>query len=256
MEKLNRTAIVILTWNKLPVLKNTIDSFKKYNNVDDHDIIIVDNGSTDGTPDFLKKTNYDIILNERNFGAQMGKYIGWNRAENRGYDFILFIECDHPCYKTVPISDLERYLDKNKNVGIVRLNNKRYLKRHQITHLPIQYYRKEKLNSKFKIFKCNYHFTSHPSIFRTSLIYKIRGCVLPEYKPKMNKSGIPSLGFEKYKKIDMDKYKTAVQRSLMNFGIKEKEYMRLYMWAYILTAQIRPTCFKYVKDKRSKDWRN
>jgi len=256
VEKLNRTAIVILTWNRLHTLKNTINSFRKYNKINSNDVIIVDNGSTDKTPEFLKNTDYDIILNKSNMGAQMGKYIGWNRAFERGYDFILFLEDDHSCYRTVPILDIEKYLDINKDVGIVRLNDKGYLNRHQITHLPIRYYPRKELNDKFKIFKCNYHFTSHPSIFRTTLVSKLKGCVLPKYKPKMKKSDIPILGFDKYKKINLDKYKTAVNRALMNFNRREKEYMRLYMWSYRLTAQIKPCCFKWVDKKRMKDWKN
>ena len=99
-----RTAIVILTWNRIKGLKNTLSTFKKYNpGVKDKDIIIVDNGSTDGTQEYLKNTNYDIILNGSNLGAQEGKYIGWNAALERGYDFIIFIEDDNPCYRKVPI---------------------------------------------------------------------------------------------------------------------------------------------------------
>ena len=223
---MTRTAICFLTWNRLSIFKETLNSFKIFNpSIEDNDIIIVDNGSTDGTQDFLKKTKYDIILNNKNYGAQMGKYISWNRAENRGYDFIIFIEDDHPCYRTVPIKDLEKYLQKNKDVGIIRLNNKKYLKRHQITHLPIKYYSKDKLNNKFVIYKCNYHFTSHPSIFRTSLVSKLKGCVYPHEKPIFQ--DVKNLDIEKYR--GTHQYKEARERCLMDFGVKEKEYMRLYL---------------------------
>lgn len=247
-----KTAVVFLTWNRLPVLKNTINTFLKYNKYNDSDIIIVDNGSTDGTQDYLKTTSFDIVLNKINYGAQMGKYIGWNRAENRGYDYILFIEDDHPSYRTVPIKELEKYLDKNEDVGIIRLNNKKYLKRHQITHLPIIYYPKEKLNNKFKIFKCNYHMTSHPSIFRTSLVEKLKGCVYPKEKKKFK--DVKSLGFEKFR--GTKQYEEAKKRCLMDFGVLEKEYMRLYLWNYNLTAQIKPSCFRWVDGKRANKWKN
>lgn len=250
-----RTCFCFLTWNRLSILKNTINSFIKYNpKIKNENMIIVDNGSTDGTQDFLKKTNYDIILNKSNFGAQMGKYISWNRAVERGFDFIVFIEDDHLCCREISINDLEKYLDKNQDVGIIRLNDKKYLKRHQITHLPITYFPKEKLNNKFNIFKCTYHFTSHPSIFRTNLVDKLKGCVFPELKPKFEEINISKLGFDKYK--NNNKYKTARERVLTDFGIKEKEYMRLYMWYYNLTAQIKPACFQYIYSKRSKDWSN
>jgi len=249
-----RTAIVILTWNRLSTLKNTIRLLMDYNTkIRDKDIIIVDNGSTDGTPEFLKRTNYNIILNKKNLGAQMGKYIGWNYAFKKRYDFILFLEDDHPCCRTVPIKYVERYLDKNKDVGIVKLNNKKFLKNNKISHLPIECYKKEKLNGKFKIFKINYHFTSNPSIFRASLVPFLKSCVFPKYKPKPEDIDFSKFGFEKY---NIKKQKISKERCLNNYGVCEKEYMRLFILNYRLTAQIEPFCFKCVIEKRVLKWKN
>ena len=247
-----RTAIVILTWNRIDMLKNTIKTFKRHHSLKDKHFIVVDNGSTDGTQNFLKSTKFDLILNESNLGAQMGKYIGWNRALERGYDFILFIEDDHSCYKTVPIVDLENYLDRHEEVGIIRLNDKRYLKRHQITKLSIISCGKDKLNSDFKITKSNYHFTSHPSIFRTSLVDVLKGCVLPEYKP--TKIDVEKLGFDKNHK----NYAIAKERAVKDFGVLEKEYMRLYLLHYRVAAQLIPPCFGWINtsNKRMSKWKN
>ena len=249
---MSRTAIVILTWNRLDMLKNTITTFKNCHDLKDKNFIIVDNGSVDGTQKFLKSTKYDIILNGSNLGAQMGKYIGWNRAEERGYDFILFIEDDNACYRTVPIVKLENYLDNNLNVGIVRLNDKPYLNRHQITRLPIIDYGKDKLNSSFKVCKFNYHFTSNPSIFRTSLASMLKGCVFPEYKP--TDIDVNKLNFDK----NHNNYEIAKERALKDFGVTEKEYMRLYLLHYRLTAQLIPPCFKWINtsNKRVAKWKN
>jgi len=250
---MSRTAIVMLTWNRLDTLKNTINTFKKYNKkVNDEDIIIVDNGSKDKTDEFLKNSNYDYILNKINYGAQLGKHIGWDRAVNRKFDFIMFIEDDHPCYRNIPIQHLEKYLDEHEEIGIIRLNDKNYLKRHQITKLPIDYFTTEKLNSNFDIKIYNYHFTSHPSIFRTSLVEKLKGCVYPLVKPK--NINIEKLGFEKYK--GTPKYELAKERVLMDFGVREKEYMRLYLLHYNFTAQLTPACFKWVDKKRMNGWKN
>lgn len=247
-----RTAIVMLTWNRIAMLQKTIKTFRKYHNLKDKHFIVVDNGSTDGTQKFLKSTRFDLILNRSNLGAQMGKYIGWNRALERGYDFIIFIEDDHPCYRTVPIIDLENYLDRHEEVGIIRLNNKPHLKRHQITKLPIIKCGKDKLNSSFKIRKSNYHFTSHPSIFRTSLVGVLKGCVFPKYKP--TKIDVEELGFNKNHR----NYKLAKKRSLTDFGIKEKEYMRLYLLHYRLAARLIPPCFRWINtsNKRMSGWKN
>ncbi len=249
---MNRTAIVMLTWNRIALLKNTIKTFRNYHNIADEHFIVVDNGSKDGTVEFLKSTKFDVIYNGSNLGAQMGKYIGWSRAAARGYDFIIFIEDDHPCYRTVPIVKLENYLDRHGEVGIIRMNDKPYLKRHQITKLPIVNYGKDKLNSGFKITKSNYHFTSHPSIFRVSLVSMLRGCVYPE--DKITNINIEELDFDKSHK----NYELAKERAAKDFGVMEKEYMRLYLLNYKIAAQLIPPCFKWINtsSKRMVEWSN
>jgi GT2 family glycosyltransferase len=249
---MSRTAVVMLTWNRIGMLKNTINTFRNYHNLKDEHFIIVDNGSMDGTQKFLKSTKFDFILNKSNLGAQMGKYIGWDRAVEKKYDFIIFIEDDHSCYRTVPIIDLENYLDEHEEIGIIRLNDKPYLKRHQITRLPIINYGKDKLNSGFKVSKFNYHFTSHPSIFRTSLVSMLKGCVFPEYK--LIEIDVNKLGFDK----NHTNYEMAKERAAKDFGVTEKEYMRLFLLHYRLTAQLIRPCFKWVNtsNKRATAWRN
>ena len=254
-----RTCVVILTWNRLKNLRNTLKAFKKYHvKFKDENIIIVDNGSTDGTQEFLKSTNYDIILNKTNTGAQMGKWIGWNRARKREFKYLIFIEDDHTCYRNIPIPALESYLDKYVGVGIIRLNDKPYLKRHQISHLPLVWGRTDPLKGNFVIKRCNYHFTSNPSIFRTSLAEDLKGCVYPKFKPRTKKLNIEvlsrKLGFDEYK--GTDKYDHAIERLKKDFGVTEKEYMRLYMLKYYMTAQLIPECFNTKIKKRVSGWKN
>lgn len=252
---MSRTAIVMLTWNRLNILKNTINTFRKFNpNFKDEDFIIIDNGSIDGTDAFLKHTKFDYMLQEKNTGAQWGKFIGWRKAEIRKFDFILFIEDDHPCYRTVPIKDLENYLDKNEDIGIIRLNDKPYLKRHQITRLPAKKMFKEKLNNKFMIDKWYYHFTSHPSIFRTSLVNYLKRNVIRIYQPENIDFDKINIILNKYK--GTQKYKIAMDRITKEFDVCEKEYMRLYLLHYNYTAQLNPPCFQWIDKKRMNGWKN
>lgn len=256
---MKRTAIVILTWNRLKNLTNTLKAFKKHHvKFKDENIIIVDNGSTDGTQEFLKTTKYDIILNKTNTGAQMGKHIGWTRARKRKFEFLIFIEDDHTCYRTVPISSLESYMSQYSGVGIIRLNDKPYLKRHQISRLPLVWGRVDTLKNEFKIKRCNYHFTSNPSFFRTSLAVDLEGCVYPRKKPRSKKLNLEvlsrKLGFDEFK--GTDKYDIAIERLKKNFGVTEKEYMRLYMLKYYMTAQLVPECFQTKIKKRVTGWKN
>jgi len=248
---MNRIAIVMLTWNKLRVFKNTIKAFKKYHPyIEDERFIIVDNGSTDGTQKFLKSTKFDLILNKSNLGAQMGKYIGWNRALERGYDFILFIEDDHTCYETVPIVDIQKYLDDNQDVGIFRVYAKTFKKRHMISWMPIIYKPKEKFVGGFYIQRSDYNFGSHPMIFRTSLVHILKRCVYPEdIKDKWQ-------DFKYFEGVRPTK--DAIERCEGSFGLLETEYMRLYMKSYKWSVRIFPPCFSTIKQKRSgiPGWRN
>ena len=90
---------MVLSWNRVSILRDTVETFKKHHDIADRDIIVVDNGSTDGTQEYLRASSYDLILSRENLGAQAGKLLGCQRAVNRGDDFILFIENDHPCMR-------------------------------------------------------------------------------------------------------------------------------------------------------------
>ncbi len=49
-----KTSIVILTHNKLEYTKLCLESIRRYTRADSYELIIVDNGSTDGTANGCK----------------------------------------------------------------------------------------------------------------------------------------------------------------------------------------------------------
>lgn len=165
----------MLTWNRLKKLRKTLDSFHRYNGdkFKDH-MYIVDNGSKDGTHEYLKKTGLHVMTNETNEGAQAGKYKGWTEAMNRGYEYLIFIEDDFPSLRDIPIKKLEAYLDEHKEVGYIRLNDKKTRKTHKVTKLRHNYWPWFKYKGE-KMRKSDYHFTSNPTIFRTSLVPHMGG---------------------------------------------------------------------------------
>lgn len=79
-------SIIILTYNNLDLTKACLESVEKntgYNNIE---VIIVDNASTDNTPDFLTKNylhkkNYQLILNNNNLGFAAGNNVGLKIAQ-------------------------------------------------------------------------------------------------------------------------------------------------------------------------------
>ncbi|MHC4734850.1 MAG: glycosyltransferase family 2 protein [Planctomycetota bacterium] len=165
----NRTLIFILTWNRLNLTQNTLYSLLKYNKKEMLDILFVDNGSSDGTSEYLKSENYEVIENNKNEGIFRGTKKGWMEGVKRGYDFVLNLQNDFPCIAPVPFAVLEQYLDNNTDVGLIRLNKKRDRKKNMVTKEPVRYEKPQSFGS-YSISKCNYHASFNPCLIKSSII--------------------------------------------------------------------------------------
>lgn len=76
------TSIVVLTYNKLKYTKLCIESIRKYTDINNYEIIVVDNHSTDGTVDWLNnQRDIKTIFNEESLGFPKGCNQGINIAE-------------------------------------------------------------------------------------------------------------------------------------------------------------------------------
>ena len=81
--EIKKTAIVILTYNKLDYTKACIDSIREYTSPGTYRLIVVDNLSTDGTRDWLaEQTDILTIFNEENVGFPKGCNQGIELAMN------------------------------------------------------------------------------------------------------------------------------------------------------------------------------
>ena len=70
---LMKTSIVILTHNHLEVTKLCIESIRQYTNPQSYELIVVDNASTDGTPQWLlQQQDIRSIFNPKNEGFPAG----------------------------------------------------------------------------------------------------------------------------------------------------------------------------------------
>lgn len=77
--QIHLTSIIILTYNQLEYTKLCIESIRKFTPQDSYEIIVVDNGSSDGTVDWLKEQNdIKVILNKENLGFSKGCNQGIN----------------------------------------------------------------------------------------------------------------------------------------------------------------------------------
>lgn len=89
MEK--EVSIIIVTWNALDYLKLCLQKIFQYTDESLYDLIIVNNGSTDGTKDFLKTIKAKVINNAENFGVVRALAQGENLVRTK---FILSINDD------------------------------------------------------------------------------------------------------------------------------------------------------------------
>ncbi len=112
-------SIVILTFNQLDRTKECLASIEKHTGIP-HEVIVVDNGSTDGTVNYLRKwakkhDNFHLIVNKTNKGFAAGNNQGIEQAKG---DYVVLLNND------VVVSEgwLEGMLsafEKDSTIGLV-----------------------------------------------------------------------------------------------------------------------------------------
>ena len=82
-------AIVILTWNGIDLTRRCLETLRPESLPDHVQVVVVDNGSTDGTPDYVRELpRVTLIENGKNLGYAKAVNIGI-RAANPGADVVL-----------------------------------------------------------------------------------------------------------------------------------------------------------------------
>jgi len=115
---MNKTSIIILTYNNLAYNKGVLESIRKYTTQGTYEIIMIDNASTDGTREWLQdQSNIKFVLNNENVGFPKGCNIGIAHAEADS-DILLLnndIEVTHNW-----LVNLQTALYSNANIGAVQ----------------------------------------------------------------------------------------------------------------------------------------
>ncbi|MBX4205802.1 glycosyltransferase family 2 protein [Candidatus Microgenomates bacterium] len=111
------TSVVIVNFNTKDITLNCIESVIKNTKDINFEIVIVDNGSTDGFVEEIKKKTYKnlkIIANKENKGFAEGNNQGTKSSTGR---YVFFLNSDTVVNNNV-IGELTRWMDQNPNVGI------------------------------------------------------------------------------------------------------------------------------------------
>lgn len=87
--------IIILNWNNIKDTTECLESVRKIN-YSNYKVVIVDNGSTDGSPEKIRMLSPEITLikNKQNMGYAGGNNIGIKYALENGADHILLLNND------------------------------------------------------------------------------------------------------------------------------------------------------------------
>lgn len=84
--------VIIVTFNGMRWLDRCIDSVRKSNVP--ADILVIDNGSTDGSVERLQKKSVEVIANSSNLGFGAANNIGMKRALEEGYSYVYLLNQD------------------------------------------------------------------------------------------------------------------------------------------------------------------
>ena len=91
-------SIVIPTYNRLPILEKclfALENQKLNTNISNYEVIVVDDGSTDGTASWINKNKdylpHVILFQQEHGGPALGRNLGVIKSK---YEIIIFIDSD------------------------------------------------------------------------------------------------------------------------------------------------------------------
>ena len=84
-----KISLIIPVYNKAPFLRRCFESIKAQN-IDDTQIIVVDDGSTDGSDTICDEYGFEVYHTE-NHGVSEARNFGINKAKG---DYIAFLDAD------------------------------------------------------------------------------------------------------------------------------------------------------------------
>ena len=113
--------LVVATYNRLALTRQSLDSLYTTPSTDiDYMITVIDNGSSDGTKEYLKelfdaKKITTLILLKDNIGVSRGQNVGWKLFENAKY--YAKLDNDVVFTKNNWLNDVLNVLDNSPEIG-------------------------------------------------------------------------------------------------------------------------------------------
>jgi len=111
-----KISYIIITWNGLALIRRLLESMLHQMKREDVEVIVVDNGSADGTKEFLKReyTEVRLIENAENRGVAYAR----NRALEAARGRYLFILDNDVVINDAAVEGMEEYMEEHRDVGL------------------------------------------------------------------------------------------------------------------------------------------
>lgn len=90
---MKKIACIVVTYNRLSLLKQCVEALNNQT-YQDFDLIVVNNGSTDGTAEWLKSMTDIDVFSQSNIGGSGGFHNGIQYAYDKGYDYYWIMDDD------------------------------------------------------------------------------------------------------------------------------------------------------------------
>lgn len=112
-----KVCAIVPSWNRKDDLRACLDSLAKQDYAD-LDVIVADNGSTDGSPEMVRADfpNVRLIANSENLGASIAKNQGVAATEA---EFVWFLDSDSIVLEPTCASEMVRIMREHPDVGAV-----------------------------------------------------------------------------------------------------------------------------------------
>lgn len=109
--------IVVVTYNRFALLKEVIESLRQQT-YKERQIIVVNNGSTDETPNWLSEQKDIYTITQENLGGAGGFFSGMKYVAENGYNYCWIMDDDVICDKDA-LAELVKAIKVKENTGFV-----------------------------------------------------------------------------------------------------------------------------------------